>query len=109
VKRAIPPTSGRNARGAWATTVQEWTTEQSHGVEDAVHAHITFIHGTRNKIEAKSLRQSWVDALRASGGPDLLAKEESKSLCYRSRWRHSIGKYLRRPLLRKALIELLEL
>jgi hypothetical protein len=71
--------------------------------------HVTFINGTGNKIEAKSLRQSWVDSLRAGGGPDLLAEEVSKSLCYRGRWRHSIGKYPRRPLLRKALIELLEL
>jgi hypothetical protein len=96
------------------------------------------------QIEAKSLRQSWVDAFRDGGGPDLLAEDVATSMCYRAdvlyerplpdtpavmeseeeadfmavevvdeanwgRWRHSIGKYLRRPLLRKALVELLEL
>ncbi len=44
--------------------------------------HVTFIHGIGNKVEAKSLEQSWVDALRDGGGPDLPAEDVSTSLCY---------------------------
>jgi hypothetical protein len=44
--------------------------------------HVTFIHGIGNKVEAKSLERSWVDALRDGGGPDLPAEDVSTSLCY---------------------------
>jgi len=44
--------------------------------------HVTFIHGIANKIEPGGLEQAWLDALRDSGGPDLLSEDVSISMCY---------------------------
>jgi hypothetical protein len=45
-------------------------------------AHVTFIHGIGNKIEAKLLERAWIDALGDSGGPDIWSEGVTTSLCY---------------------------